>query len=264
MIPVFRREILAADFLYTFRRLADPAVPCPIIQYFDDKVLGMAAYKAHNAALLKQQQPSDYTFPIPGLETDPDPYTFHITLSQPYPQLRYLMAMHFTTPLAHEAVERYGKDLARHPVGSGAFVLAEYTPKGRIVLVKNPNFRADYYPSEGAAGDRAAGLLKAVGQPPAAGRENSDHRARASRTGTCFCRAIKILLYVSQENFQQVLVQAGQLSPEMTQRGIRLHREVGVDIYYFAFNMDDPTFGGLRNPTANCGRRSRWLSTPRL
>src|SRR4030095_5405202 len=106
---------------------------------------------------LKQHQPSDYTFPIPGLETDPDPYTFHITLSQPYPQLRYLMAMHFTTPLAHEAVARYGKDLARHPVGSGAFVLAEYTPKGRIVLVKNPNFRPDYYPSEGAPGDREAG-----------------------------------------------------------------------------------------------------------
>ena len=58
------REILAAHFLYTFRRLADPAVPCPIIQYFDDKVLGMAAYKAHNAALLKQQQPSDHTFPF--------------------------------------------------------------------------------------------------------------------------------------------------------------------------------------------------------
>src|SRR5215470_3903088 len=66
------REILAADFLYTFRRLADPAVPCPIIQYFDDKVLGMAAYRAHNAALLKQQKPSDYTFPIRGLEMDPD------------------------------------------------------------------------------------------------------------------------------------------------------------------------------------------------
>src|SRR6516164_3790633 len=71
---------------YTFRRLADPAVPCPIIQYFDNKVLGMVEYEAHNAALLKQQQPSDYTFPIRGLETDPDPYTFHITLSQPYPQ----------------------------------------------------------------------------------------------------------------------------------------------------------------------------------
>ena len=36
----------------------------------------------------------------------------------------------------------------------------------------------------------------------------------------------------------------------MAQRGIRLHREVGVDIYYFAFNMDDPTFGGFSNPTA--------------
>ena len=33
------------------------------------------------------RNPSDYTFPIRGLETDPDPYTFHITLSQPLPPI---------------------------------------------------------------------------------------------------------------------------------------------------------------------------------
>jgi len=243
------REILAADFLYTFRRLADPAVPCPIIQYFDDKVLGMAAYRAHNAALLKHQKPSDYTFPIRGLETDPDPYTFHITLSQPYPQLRYLMAMHFTTPLAHEAVERYGKELARHPVGSGAFVLAEYTPKGRIVLVKNPNFRADYYPTEGAPGDREAGLLEAAGQRlPLAEKIQLTIVREGITNWNLFLQGYQDFAGVSQENFQQVMSRAGQLSPEMTQRGLRLHSEVGLDIYYFAFNMDDPTFGGLSEP----------------
>lgn len=243
------REILASDFLYTFRRLADPAVPCPIVQYFDDKILGMAAYKAHNAERLKQQQPSDYAFPIRGLEADPDPYTFHITLSQPYPQLRYLMAMHFTTPLAREAVERYGKDLARHPVGSGPFVLAEYTPKGRIVLVRNPNFRADFYPSEGAPGDREAGLLKAAGQRlPLADKIQFNIVREHITNWNLFVQGYQDFAGVSQENFQQVMSRAGQLSPAMAQRGIRLHREVGLDISYFAFNMDDPTFGGLSEP----------------
>ena len=151
-------------------------------------------------------------FPFAVWKRIPDPYTFHITLSQPYPQLRYLMAMHFTTPLAHEAVERYGKDLARHPVGSGAFVLAEYTPKGRIVLVKNPNFRADYYPSEGAPGDHEAGLLKAVGQRLPLVEKIQINIVRESITNwNLFLQGYQDFAGVSQENFQQVLVQAGQL-----------------------------------------------------
>src|SRR5262249_1050591 len=150
-----------------------------------------------------------------------------------------------------EAVERYGKDLARHPVGSGAFVLAEYTPKGRIVLVKNPNFRPDYYPSEGAPGDREAGLLEAAGQRLPLAEKIQINIVRESITNwNLFLQGYQDFAGVSQENFQQVMGRAGQpstgqLSLAMAQRRIRLHREVGVDIYYFAFNMDDPTFGGL-------------------
>lgn len=159
------REITAADILYSFRRMADPAITCPIVSYFDDKILGMAAYEKHNQDRMQQQQPSDYNFPIEGLQLDPsDPYTFRIRLNTAYPQLRYLMAMHFTTPLAHEAVERYGKELARHPVGSGAFVLTTYKPKGEIILKANPNYREDYYPTEGEPGDREKGLLNDAGK----------------------------------------------------------------------------------------------------
>ena len=260
------REILAADFLYTFRRLADPAVPSPIIQYIDDKVLGMAAYKAHNAALLKQQKPSDYTFPMRGLETDPDPYTFHITLSQPYPQLRYLMAMHFTTPLAHEAVERYGKDLARHPVGSGAFVLAEYTPKSRIVLVKNPNFRADYYPSEGAPGDREAGLLEAAGQRLPLSRENSDqYRARehhelepvfAGLSG--FCWGLAGEFSAGHGPSRATLARHGAAGYPPASRCRSWTSTTSRSIWMTRHSA------ASRNPTANCDRPSRWPSTPRL
>jgi oligopeptide transport system substrate-binding protein len=240
------REITAADFLYTFRRIADPAIACPILSYLDDKVLGMAEYEAHNQERAKQKQKPDYNFPMEGLQLDPkDPYTFRIVLNQRYPQLRYLMAMHVTSPLAHEAVEKYGKELARHPVGCGPFLLTEMVPKGHIYLKANPNYREETYPTEGAPGDKEAGLLKDAGKRLPLVKEVHFEIMREGITAwNLFLQGYQDLSGVSQTNYQQVLGHAGQLSPEMERKGIGLHRDVGIDISYFAFNMTDPTFGG--------------------
>jgi oligopeptide transport system substrate-binding protein len=240
------REITAADFLYTFRRIADPAVVCPLLSFLDDKVLGMAEYEDHLGKMEKQKQKPDYSFPMEGLHLDPqDPYTFRILLNQPYPQLRYLMAMHVTTPLAHEAVEKYGKGLAQHPVGCGAFLLTELKPKGHIFLKANPNYWEETYPTEGAPGDREAGLLKDAGKRLPLVQEVHFEIMREGITAwNLFLQGYQDLSGVSQTNYQQVLGQAGQLSDEMKRNGIGLHRNVGVNIAYFAFNMNDPTFGG--------------------
>ncbi|MCW3054638.1 MAG: ABC-type oligopeptide transport system,periplasmic component, partial [Chthonomonadales bacterium] len=240
------REITAADFLYTFRRIADPATNCGIMSFLDDKVLGMAEYEAHNGQLEKQKQKPDYSFPMEGLQLDPkDPYTFRILLNQPYPQLRYLMAMSLTTPLAHEAVETYGKGLATHPVGCGPFILAELQPKGHILLKANPNYREETYPTEGAPGDREAGLLKDAGKPLPLVKEVRFDIIREGITGwNLFLQGYQDLSGVSQTNYQQVMGHAGQLSEEMKRNGIGLYRNINIDVAYFAFNMTDPVVGG--------------------
>lgn len=242
------REITAADFLYCFRRMADPAVPCPIVSFFDDKILGMKDYEDHLAAQEKAKQKPDYNFAMEGLELDPnDPYTFRVKLSQPYPQLKYLMAMHFTSPLAHEAAETYGKDLARHPVGCGPYMLTEYKPKGGITLKANPNYRKDdFYPSEGAPGDREAGLLKDAGQQLPLIKELRYVVVREGTTSwNLFMQGYLDFSGVGQTNFQQVIGNGNTLTPEMQKRGIGLHREVSVDVSYFSFNMNDPVVGGV-------------------
>ncbi len=240
------REITAADILYSFRRMADPTVPCPVVNYFSDKILGMDAYIAHNLALSKQGKKADYQMPVEGLQLDPhDPYTFRIALNQPYPQLRYLMAMHFTTPQAHEAVEKYGKELARHPVGSGPFMLTEYVPKSRIVLEANPNRFAEFYPTEGMPGDAEAGLLQDAGQPlPRVEKIIYSTIKEGVTAWNLFLQGYLDSSGVSQENFQQVVSRAGQLSPEMKRRGVRMHRDVSANIGYLIFNMEDPVVGG--------------------
>jgi len=260
------REITGADFLYTFKRLSAPNVACPIFPFFGDKILGLLDWRKQNSTRIKAEKKAnpqgpkphvDYSPPIEGLQTDPnDPYVFRIVMDQPYPQLRYLMAMHFTTPMAHEAVDMYGDEnldakapdyakLSTHTVGCGSFTVTEYVKKSRIVLQANPNYREEYYPTEGAPGDKEAGLLEDAGKQLPLAKTIQFNIIRESITSfNEFLQGYEDLAGVTQQNFQQVMSQPGQLSPEMQSRHFGLHRDKAVDVYYFSFNMDDPTFGG--------------------
>ena len=241
------REITAADFVFSFKRMADPALGSPIVSNLDDKVLGMAEFEKHQQDLEDKKQKPDFSFPVEGLQLDPsDPYTFRIVMNQQYPQLKYLMAMTFTTPIPHEAAEKYGEELARHPVGCGPFVMTEYTPKMRIVLERNPNYRVEYYPSEGAPGDKEAGLLVDAGKRLPFLDKIVFNIIRESVTSwNMFQQGYLDGAPVSQTNFQQVMASSNQLSPDMLKKGIRLYVDPGVNCWFFKFNMDDPVVGGL-------------------
>ena len=158
------REILASDFLYAFRRMADPELNSPGASFVGDKIIGFSDYMDYCTKRDAKKLPMDYNAPVEGLQADPkDPYTFRILVNQPYPEMRYLMAMCYTTPIAHEAIEKY-KDLEQHPVGSGMYVMSRIEPKSRWILTKNPNRPVQYYPSDGTDDDRRNGLLEDAGK----------------------------------------------------------------------------------------------------
>lgn len=256
------REVTAKDFLYSFRRTMDPSVHSPAQGFFQDKILGMDAYAKEQLKRQEAKLPADLQAPVRGLEEDPnDPYTFRILLNQPFPQLRYLMAMHFTTPIPHEAVDYYKQDFARHPVGCGPYMLTEYTKRQRIVLEENPNRVEEYYPTEGAPGDREKGLLASAGQRLPLIKKIVYSTVRENITGwNLFLQGYLDTYAVTQENFQQAMAaQAGELSPEMKERGVWLDRTSDPNIYYFGFNMEDPVFGGY-TPRARKLRQAVSLS----
>jgi oligopeptide transport system substrate-binding protein len=242
------REISAADFLYSFRRMADPRLtpPCPVLPFFQDKIVGLADYAADLRKRKDAKQPIDLQSGVEGLQLDPnDPYTFRIVLNQQYPQLKYLMTMHFTTPLAHEAVERWGEELRRHPVGAGAYMLTEYSEKRRIVLVKNPNRVPEFYPSEGDPGDREAGLLEDAGkQLPLVDQVIFNFQRENISAWNLFLQGYLDQWLVTQENMRQVMSSSEELSPEMRAKGVRMYVSPSPNTIYFGFNMEDETFGG--------------------
>lgn len=241
------REITAADFLFSFRRMADPRLtpPCPVTSFIEDKILGFHDYVVLNQKRHAAKLAPDYAAPVAGLQLDPnDKYTFRVQLNQPYPQLRYLMAMHFTSPLAHEAVEKDANALRDHPVGSGPFLVEEYTKKRRLVLRANPNRRDERYPSDAAPGTDPELLKDAGKRLPLADRIIFGFQRETVTIWNMFLQGYIDRWSVTQENMQQVMGRQGGLSPEMQQRGIRMLKTSSPNVYYFGFNMEDPVVGG--------------------
>ena len=50
------------------------------------------------------------------------------------------MAINFAHVVPKEEVEKYGADFGKHPVGTGAFKLTEWTLGQRIVFERNPDY----------------------------------------------------------------------------------------------------------------------------
>ncbi|WDV96866.1 glutathione ABC transporter substrate-binding protein [Brevibacillus parabrevis] len=69
-----------------------------------------------------------------------DDYTVQIKLTYPYSPLLSILANHEGSIISPKAIEQYGKDLSKHPVGTGPFVFEAWTPGQEIVLARNDNY----------------------------------------------------------------------------------------------------------------------------
>jgi oligopeptide transport system substrate-binding protein len=237
------RPITAKDIVYSFQRIEDPATKSPAAQFFADKILGWQ----EDSEKFKENKEKPYDIEPKGIKVDQnDPYTFHIMLTKPYPQLKYIMTMHFTTPQAREAVEYYGKDeYARHPVGCGPMKLGEYKTKQRISLVRNPTGLKSNYPSIGEAGDAEKGLLKAAGQPlPTLDKVVFNIIKERTSLWNMFLQGYMDSAGVNSGNISQVITPVGGFSKELQERGIQMNRAPQAATTYAAFNLNDPDFGG--------------------
>ena len=115
------RELVAADYAYTYKRILDPAVKSPWLWLFEGRIAGSDEARAAAAKTGR----FDYDAPMAGLEVV-DRYTLRIRLNAPDLRFPYALAIPNTGAVAREAVEAYGRDFGAKPVGTGAFRLAEY------------------------------------------------------------------------------------------------------------------------------------------
>ena len=236
------RELTAADYAYSLKRLLDPAVKSPWLFLVEGKIIGGDEARAAAAKTGK----FDYDTPMPGLEVV-DRCTLRIRLKAPDYNFAYLLAMPATGASAREAVERYGLDYGSSPVGTGAYQLlrSEYKRASKTVLVKNPNYRKRVWDwASDAAEDQA--MVKAMrGKAvPSIDRIEVYPIEEGQASWLAFLSGQHDYLPILPASVSNVAKSEGKLKPEYAQQGIRLFPRMKPNVWYTMFNMNDPITGG--------------------
>ncbi len=237
-----RRELVAADFAYMFRRMLDPSVKSPWLWMIDGKIVGADAVRA----AAEKSGRFDYDAPIAGLEVV-DRYTLKVRLKAPDLRFSYVLAVPNMAAQAREVVEAYGPDIGAHPVGTGPYQLGEYRRSNRIVLVANPLFRDSRYEPAGpipATSQAAAAALKGRKLPLAGRVEISIIEEGQARWLAFRRRELDFLDIVPVDFTDEALAPGGALQPALAAEGIVHDVLLRPNSWWVYFNMDDPVVGG--------------------
>ncbi|OUR96133.1 hypothetical protein A9Q84_07160 [Halobacteriovorax marinus] len=228
------RELVAEDFVYSIKRLADPKLQGLGWWLLDGKVKGLNEWRKKYSELPKV----DYTEVVEGLKTL-DKYTLQFKLNKPFPQFLYSLAMPFTFAVAKEVVAKYGQEFLNHPVGTGPFILPVFQQTKKITYVKSPNFRKKLYPTEASEEFKTAGFLEDAGkQLPLVDKVVVNVIIESQPRWLNFLKGKIDFIGIPKDNFDSAVTPSRTLSEEYISKGISLLVNPSLDITYTAFNHD--------------------------
>jgi oligopeptide transport system substrate-binding protein len=231
------REVVAQDFIYAWKRLTDPRNGSDGFWIFEGKIKGLNEWRDK---VTKGE--ADYSTPIEGL-TAIDSHTLQIKLTQPYHQLIYVLAMPYSAPAAFEAIDKYGKDYANNPVGTGPFILKSWIRGNKLEMVRNTKWREETYPTEGSVEDKAKGLLDDAGKKiPFVDKIVILEIVEDQTRWLNFMKGQLDFAGIPKDNYDAA-IKNGALTEELSSKGIKLEIVEEPDLTYTAFNMEDPILG---------------------
>jgi len=247
------RTVRASDFVFAFKRIADQHLPNSHARSFIQNTIKGLDFHHARSGQFKAADLSRYDWPASGLLAV-DELTLQIRLTKPFPRLTHILAKHNYAPIPPEAVKHCwlktgGIELNRPDllVGTGPYILKEFNNKGPIVLVRNPEFRAEFYPSEGSAADKAAGLLNDAGKRlPLVDRVQWDYVKDDSLAFKALLAGRIDVTGIPPDVFNQVAQVVGtdvKLTKAYADRGMVLARSQANSLYGIGFNMANPVVG---------------------
>ncbi len=110
------RLLTADDVVYSFNRLMDKNVASPGAWIFNSRV--------------------DTSEPFMALNDS----TFQLKLARPFQPILGILSMQYCSIVAKEAVDKYGVNFRRHPVGTGPFAMVAWEEGQALVLKKNTQY----------------------------------------------------------------------------------------------------------------------------
>ncbi len=256
-----RRELIAEDFVYSWKRLANIKYLSRNWWIFDGRIKGLDDFREYTKSC-KSMDEVDYSRPVEGLKAL-DKYTLRITLTKPWPQILYLLAHLPTAPVAKEAVNYYGKSIINHPIGTGPFVLKKWNRGSYIEMVLNEGFRDEFYPSQGQEMDIKNGYLADAGKKlPFADRLFFMLIEEDPPMWFLFLQGKLDASAIPKDNFQQAIQEGQNLSEELVEKGVELKTYRNPSTYWIGFNMEDPVLGKnkpLRQAIACCIDKKHYI-----
>ncbi len=233
------RELVAEDFVYAIKRVADPRVQSSWFSMLSGKIKGLDAWRSKN----KEDVQAAYAEEIEGIKAV-DKYTLQFTLTQPWPQFLYILAMNFCYVVPQEAVQHYGAEFLNHPVGTGPFTLEEFNPQlNKLVYSKNPNFRDKYYPSEATEGYQHL-LADAGKRLPLVDKIITHILPEEQPRWLKFQQGQVDVLDISRDSIASEVVQGQRLVSELQKKEVQLFLEPEQCTTYYAFNNSHTLFKG--------------------
>ena len=236
-----QRELVAADYEFSLKRLFDPKLRSPWMFLLEDSLIG--AKEAYNRA--KAAGRFDYDAPIEGI-TVLDRYTLQLRLKAPDYNLLYIMAMPATAAFAREVVEKFGDDVGSHPVGTGPYMIKEWKRSSKIVLEANPEYREEFFGSEPGADplDRKIAAHLKGKRLPLVGRIEISIIEETQPRWLAFLNREHDYIERFPNEYANIAAPGGKLAPNLAKQGITLQRLVEPNLTYYYFNMEDPVVGG--------------------
>jgi len=110
------RKLTAHDVEYSLSRIIDKETASPGSWIFNRKVHSIRPFKAI------------------------DDTTFQLKLLRPYLPILGIISMQYCSIVAKEAVEKYGINFRRHPVGTGPFRFITWEEGQALIMKKNPAY----------------------------------------------------------------------------------------------------------------------------
>jgi ABC-type transport system substrate-binding protein len=238
-----RRELVAADYVYSLKRFYDPATRSP--GYSSLREEGILGLEALRERALEKGGRFDYDAPVEGLRAL-DAHTLQIRLAASRPRFLATLASASFGAMAREVVERYGDTIMAHPVGTGPYRLGQWRRSSRIVLEKSPDFRELFYDAQPAADDAEgqAWLARFKGRrlPLNDGVEIAVIEESQPRWLSFLNGEIDFIRVPNE--YALYAAPTGTLAPNLARRGIRARRYLNADSTMSYFNMEDPIVGG--------------------
>lgn len=240
--PAFKGKkvtVKALDIINQLKRVAFKPTDSHGWWLFEGKILGLDEFRK----TAKDDFSDFYSKEVKGLKAL-DEHTLVIRLNAPYPQLKFALAMAFSSPMPRELIDYYKNNFNQDAIGTGPYKLKRWDKGLSVKLTKFDDYHQMTYPTRGDSFAHQNKLLKDAGKKLPFIKNITFHIHNEDQTRWLNFLTKKVdMIILTKDHFVNAIDQEGRLTKEFTSKDIKLQVSPTLTYWWLSFNMQDPILG---------------------